>query len=448
MSRGHERVALGRRRRLGPGGMLGTGLRALLLVALFGAGALFLLHLWRTQGTRVLFDFKGGLYDAGRDILHGRDPYRPGFLATQAAIMRAGGIAVGETTRNLFSIPVYPAPANLAVVPLSLLPFWLAGALFTLLSIGAMVLGLRLLGVRDRRCFAVALLSWPFLFSLDLGALGPLLVLGAGVAWRWRERLWPPAIALASLVVAKVFPWPLGVWLLVTRRFRALGLAVVVALVALFVAWAVIGFDGMMQYPRMLSELSQIEEGRAVSLVALLLAIGVPAGIATTAALAATAGLLGIAWRFARRPDGDAQAFGLAVMAALTSSPIVWEHYMVLLFVPIALVSRRFSPLWFVPACTPLITGIADAFIAKGGPIHGISQNTVSAAVWLVLEAVVIWRLCGLHSAVAEREREHQSARWATRARGLRAGGRLARTRPERVPAGYQEPGGYAGTTS
>jgi hypothetical protein len=419
----------------------------LLMVALFGAGALFFAHLWRTQGHRVLFDFKGGLYDAGRDILHGHDPYRPGFLATQAAIMRAGGIAVGETTRNLFSIPVYPATANLAVVPLSLLPFWLAGALFTLLSIGAMVLGLRLLGVRDRRCFAVALLSWPFLFSLDLGALGPLLVLGAGVAWRWRERLWPPAIAVASLVVAKVFPWPLGVWLLVTRRFRVLALAIVIGLVALFAAWAAIGFEGMMQYPRMLSELSLIEEGRAVSLVALLLAIGVPAGIATAAALAATAGLLGIGWRMAKRPDGDAQAFGLAIMAALTCSPIVWEHYMVLLFVPIALVSPRFSPLWLAPACTPLITGIADALISKRGPIHGVSPDTVSAALWLVLEVVVIWRLCRFHSTAAEREPQERSLRWATGVRLLRAGGRLARTRPERIPAGSREPGGYAGTT-
>ena len=447
MSQAHERVEPGHRPRFGAGGVLGTGLRALLMVALFGAGALFVLHLWRTQGHRVLFDFKGGLYDAGRDILHGHDPYRPRFLATQAAIMRAGGIAMGETTRNLFSIPVYPAPANLAVVPLSLLPFWLAGALFTLLSIGAMVLGLRLLAVRDWRCFAVALLSWPFLFSLDLGALGPLLVLGAGIAWRWRERLWPPAIAVASLVIAKVFPWPLGVWLLVTRRFRTLALAIVIGLVALFAAWAVIGFEGMMQYPRMLSELSQIEEGRAVSLVALLLAIGVPAGIATAAALAATAGLLGVAWRLAGRPGGDAQAFGLAVMAALTSSPIVWEHYMVLLFVPIALVSRRFSPLWLLPACAPLMTGIADALVSKGGPIHGVSQNTVSAALWLALEAVVVWRLCRFRSAVGEREREERSVSWATSARLLRARGRLARTPTGRVPAGYQESGGYAEAT-
>jgi hypothetical protein len=369
--------------------------RALLIVALLGAGLMAVLGMSAIPSHDLLFDFKGGLYDAGRQILHGHSPYRPGFLETQAAIMRAGGIAIGETTLHAFSIPVYPAPINLAVVPFSLLPFWLAGVLFTVLSIGAMVLGLRLLGVRDWRCFAVALLSWPFLYGLDLGALGPLLVLGAGIAWRWRDRLWPPAIALASIVVAKVFPWPLGIWLLVTKRFRTLALAVVIGGVACFAAWAVIGFDGLAQYPRMLSNLSQIEQGRAVSLVAVLLALGFSAALAKAVALAATAALLGLAWRFARRPGGDAQAFGLAVIAALTSSPIVWEHYMVLLFVPIALVSPRFSKLWLVPVCTPLIVAISAAVVPLGSSKGLDRQLSVREAVlWLVLEAIIGYRVC------------------------------------------------------
>ena len=364
--------------------------------------ALIVVGMTNIPGHKVLFDFKGGLYNAGHDILHGRDPYRPGFLAAQASILRAGGIALGQTSLNAFSIPVYPAPINLAVVPFSLLPFWLAGVLFTLLSIGAMVLGLRLLGVRDWRCFAVALTSWPFMFGIELGALGPLLVLGVGIAWRWRDRLWPPAIALASIVVAKVFPWPLGIWLLVTRRFRTLALAVAIGGIVTFAAWAVIGFDGLTEYPRMLSNLTMIEEGRAVSLVAVLLAIGVSASLAKAAALAATAALLGLAWRVARRPGGEAPAFGLAVIAALIASPIVWEHYMVLLFVPIALVSPRFSKLWLVPACTPLII-VLSAAVFPVGSTRGVDPLSLrEAVVWLVLEAIVVGRLLGLASRASE----------------------------------------------
>jgi hypothetical protein len=383
-----------RDRKLGPRGVLATAASALLIFALFASCALFLLGMSGIKRHALLFDFKGGLYNAGHEIVHGHDPYQPGFLAHQAAILRAGGIARGETSLNAFSIPVYPAPINLAVVPLSLLPFWLAGVLFTLLSIAAMVVGLRLLGVRDWRCFAVALLSWPFVFALDLGALGPLLVLGAGIMWRWRDRLWPPALALASIVVAKVFPWPLGIWLLVTKRYRALALAVAVGGVATFAAWAVIGFHGLAQYPQMLSDLSLIQERRAVSLVAVLLAIGVPVALATAAAFATTAALLGVAWRFARRPGGERQAFGLAVIAALTATPIVWEHYMVLLFVPIALISPRFSKLWLVPVCTPLVIGISAGLFPLGKSVHGVEPGSVRAAVlWLALEAIVAFRL-------------------------------------------------------
>src|SRR6202034_3510813 len=103
--------------------LLTAFLRDLVVVAFFVATSLYVYNLIRTQGSLVFFDFKGGLYNAGVDILHGRDPYRAAFLAHQAAIIRAGGVALGETAKNAFSVPVYPAPANLAVVPLSLLPF-------------------------------------------------------------------------------------------------------------------------------------------------------------------------------------------------------------------------------------------------------------------------------------------------------------------------------------
>jgi hypothetical protein len=371
-------------------GLLGT----LLICLLIGGCALMAHAMSDIPGHQLLFDFKGGLYNAGVAILHGHDPYQAQFLARQAGIVNAGGIAIGETTKNAFSIPVYPAPINLAVVPLSLLPFWAAGVLWTLLSIAAMIAGLRLLGVRDWRCIALALVSWPFVFGADLGALGPMLLLGAGVAWRWRDRLWPPAMALASIVVAKVFPWTLGAWLLATRRYRALALAVAIAVVACIAAWAVIGFSGMAEYPKMLSNLSVIEEGRAVSIVAVLLAAGVPAMMAKAVALGVTAALLGAAWRFGRRPGGDAQAFGLTIIAALCSTPIVWEHYMVLLFVPIALVSPRLSALWLVPACSPLVVVISAMIVPiSSGAQFGAHPDIRSALMWLIIESVVVWRV-------------------------------------------------------
>jgi hypothetical protein len=377
-----------------PSALVAAGWRALLVTALLGCVPFLVLGLAHLPAGGVLFDFRGGLYDAGRAIIHGHSPYQPAFLAHQAAIIRAGGVARGENVGDPFSIPVYPAPANLAVIPLSLLPFRLAGTLFTLLSLAAMVFGLRFLGVRDWRCTALALLCWPFIQGLYLGALGPFLLLGAGVAWRWRARIWPPAIAIASLVITKIFPWPLAIWLLITRRFKAFGVAVAVGLVVVLVAWAVTGFAGLAQYPGMLSNLSFIQERRAVSVVAVLLAIGLPARAASAFALAATVGLLGFAWRLARRPGGDRKAFGLAIVAALTSTPIVWEHYMVLLFVPIALASPTLSAIWFLPLSVPVLSGILIALFNLS-PVSTLG----SAVLWIMLQAFLIVRLCYTGSA-------------------------------------------------
>jgi hypothetical protein len=366
----------------------------LLAVAICLSGLELIHSVIQVNGTRGLYDFRGGLFNAGVAILHGHTPYQPGFLAHQAAIMHAGGIAVGETSNKPFSIPVYPAMANVAVVPLSLLPFWLAATIYSLLSVAALLVGLRLLGVRDWRCLALALISWPFMFGLFLGAIGPFLVLGTGIAWRYRDRLWPPALAIATVVGAKVFPWPLGVWLLITRRYKALALTVAAGVVLTFGAWALIGFDGLAQYPKMLSEVSFLQEGRAVSVVAVLLVAGVPAGMASAITMGLTGALLFTAWRIAGGPDGDRRSFALVIIAALTSTPIVWEHYMVLLLVPVALVSPRLSKLWLLPMCTPLVNVLSTALIPQGSQIGPHPAETLRTAVpWLLVEAVVTARV-------------------------------------------------------
>ncbi|MGA2012968.1 MAG: hypothetical protein ABSH51_20850 [Solirubrobacteraceae bacterium] len=147
--------------------------RVLLLGPVLIAGPALAFDTLLVGPRHMLYDFQGGLYNAGLAILHGAGPYQPGFLAHQAAIMRAGGIARGETAAHPFSIPVYPAAANVLMVGFALLPLWLAGALYTLASIAAMLGGIWLVGVRDRRCLALVIVSWPFLYGVYLGAIGP-----------------------------------------------------------------------------------------------------------------------------------------------------------------------------------------------------------------------------------------------------------------------------------
>lgn len=372
--------------------------------AVLASAVVFAIRL--VQSGALLFDFKGDLFRAGQAILRGQSPYHPRYLAALAELKRAGGMLP-----SAFAVPVYPAPLLLAAVPFSLLPYLLSGVLFMVLMGGAMISGLRLLGVRDWRCMAVALASWPFLFGLVIGALGPVLVLGIGLAWHFRARLWTPAIAISSVVIAKVFPWTLLVWLFVTRRFRTLALTLVIGIASLFAAWAVIGFAGMSEYPRMLANLSFVERGSGVSLVAALLGAGVPGGVAEVVALAAGLLLLGAAYRFARRPGGEAQALGLSVIAALTASPIVWAHYLVLLFVPIALASPRLSAIWFVP----LLSGL----IPKPNP-HSAGQMLF----WFSLEATVAVYVCLSPTAVDRKLATVKRGAWPRRG-GAQETGRI-----------------------
>ncbi len=202
-------------------------------------------------------------------------------------------------------------------MPLSLLGVNVAGVLLMALCVGALVGAMWLLGVRDWRCFAVAAVSSPALSGSWIGNVSTLLLLGTAVFWRLRshERMLPVTTAL--VVGAKLFLWPLGAWLLVTRRYRQLAMSVVLTIVFLLAAWAVIGFAGLTSYPRMLVNVAAV--------------------------------LVAAAWRLTREPDGDLRAFGLIVVAALIASPVVWLRSMALLFAPIALLSPTLSLLWFVP---------------------------------------------------------------------------------------------------
>jgi hypothetical protein len=322
-----------------------------------------------------LFDFRGDLFDAGRELLSGASLYHPAFLAHLAAIKHSGAPPITG-----FALPVYPPPVLMAVAPLSLLPFPVAGAIFLIVSLAAIIVGLYWLDVRDWRCFALAIMSQPTVSGLWFGALTPLIFLGGAAAWRWRARVLPPALAIASVVVAKLFPWTLCVWLLVTRRLRALVLTGATIVGVMAVGWAILGLAGILAYAHMLANLAYVEEGAGPSVVAVCLGLGMGATPARIIAFAAAGLLLGIAWRRARTGD-ERVAFGLAVMAALVASPVVWANYFVLLYIPIALTSRRLSGLWFLPLLMYFIPADAQ---------HHVAQD----ALWVAADVGVILALC------------------------------------------------------
>ena len=233
-------------------------------------------------------------------------------------------------------------------MPFGLLPFPVAAALITVVLIAAVAATLAVLGVRDWRCYGAAYLSVAVLHDIRLGALTPLLALGLALAWRWREQA-RAAVPLALIIVAKLFLWPLTVWLVATGRLRVALRGVVLAVTASAVGWAVIGFAGLSDYPKLLSVLSDAEQGRGYSLVSAGLWLGLGPAAARAVAVAVGAGLLAFCWREGRR-GFDERSLALALAAALALSPIVWLHYFVLLLVPVALARRTFGAVWLIPA--------------------------------------------------------------------------------------------------
>jgi hypothetical protein len=267
-----------------------------------------------------LFDLHG-MWKAGHDVVTGHSPYP--F--------------------------VYPAPAAFLMAPFGALPWSVAVVTFTLSLIAALVLALRLLGVRDWRCHALALASMPMASSIMIGTLSPFLALGAAAAWRYRDRRFVVAMAIAAVVVTKIFLWPLVIWLLATRRVRTAVTTVLFGIAFLFGSWAVLGFDGLREYPHRLGNIAGLVQETSYSPFALFRLLGLSTGSARLAVLGLTIAALAAIVAVARGRDGDRRSFLIALAAGLLASPIVWMHYLVLLFVPIALYRARLGAAWLVP---------------------------------------------------------------------------------------------------
>ena len=304
----------------------------LLLLVVPSVFAMLLFRFGYLQSWPIGFDFRGTLWEPARAILEGSTIYPE---------PRPEAVVGGNPA-------VYPPVLVLASVPLALLPVTLA-ALVWLCLLGLCVLAaLRVVGVRDWRCHVLALTSPVVVHGLFYGNLTVALVLALALAWRYRdERPAVAGIAVGVAVAAKIFVWPLLVWLLLTRRYRASAWAAAAATALVLGAWAVIGFEGIRDYPALLRVVQDVYAVRSVSASTAVAALGVPTTVAVAAAATLGLALLALAFLVVRRPDGDRRAFALVVGGCIVASPIVWPNYLALLIVPIAITWRTLAPMWW-----------------------------------------------------------------------------------------------------
>ena len=302
-----------------------------------------------------------------------------GFLFDLHVMWKAGHDIVTGHSPYPF---VYPAPAAFLMVPFGLLPWKVAVAAFSLFVTGALFLTLRLLGVRDWRCYGAACASAPFVGTIAVGTLSAFLALCAALAWRYRDRRWIVAIAIVGAVATKIFLWPLVVWLVATRRFRSAATTVLLGIATVFGFWGAIGFSGLTGYVHFMRHVAGLELGRSYSSFAFFSSLGASDGSARLAVVALT--LIGIVaiLAIARGADGDRRSFVAAIAVALLVSPIVWLHYMILLYVVVALYRRRLSVAWLIPSLY---------WILPGEDSHG--STAVIVRMWLVTGLTVVFAL-------------------------------------------------------
>jgi hypothetical protein len=265
-------------------------------------------------------DFQGTLWAPGHNIRHGLSPYPSAF-----------GSMAGSPS-------VYLPPLIILIgVPFSLLPFAIGAVMFGVVLLACSAVALWLVGLRDWRCYATALLSVPVLGSAGYGNPTPLVLLTVAIAYRTRQAGRRSALAVAAAVIVKPFVIPLFAWL--APRRAAVGVTAFV--VSVTGAWAAIDFDGLTRYPQLLSRLTTAQGSHGASVYALTLNLGAGRLIAVGCALAAAVVVL-IAGR---------ASFESAILASLLGPTIVWGGYYMLLFLVLAIRSPRYSWRWLIGLC-------------------------------------------------------------------------------------------------
>jgi hypothetical protein len=278
------------------------------------------------------FDFRGTLWEPARAFL---DVDRIYPEPTRAAVL------VGNPA-------VYPPLFVLLAIPLALLSVAVAAWVWFVLLGLSVFAAMWVLGVRDWRCLVLALASPVVVHGLFYGNLTVALLLLMALAWRYRDHARVAGLAVGVGIAAKLFAWPLVVWLLLTRRFRAAAWAGGSAALLVVGAWAVIGFDGFAHYPALLRQVQDVYAVRSVSVSTVVGAFGASDSLAIASAWVAGIALLAVAAWIVGKADGDRRAFAVVVLACIVTSPIVWPNYTALLLVPIAVTWPRLAPAWFL----------------------------------------------------------------------------------------------------
>ena len=281
-----------------------------------------------------------------------------------------------------FGLFYYPPTFAPLLVPFGFIAESLAIAIWIALSIAAFLVGVAILPVsRAVRWWIVLLagLSFPFVYGVKLGQVGPILLLLMAIGWRWLDSPIRLGASGALGAAIKLQPGLLLVWALLTRRLRAVAVGAVVLATLAVGATLLAGTGAWSDFLTLLRAVSDpISTPHNLTPGAVAHQLGVPPDVAPFVQVASTVVVLALVLVSIRWATDEA-SYLTTVVATQLVSPILWDHYATLLLLPVAylLAAGR----WWALAIP----------LATAWPLVGVTPPAVyPLAFWITLVAVLL----------------------------------------------------------
>ena len=289
-------------------------------------------------GDTLGFDFLA-YHQAAERLLGGRQLYDMSYTQT-------GG----------FGLFYYPPTFAPLLLPFGALSATTATWAWIGLSIVAFLVGVAAMPVSMTVRWSTLLLagwSFPFVYAVKLGQVGPILFCLFALGWRWMDR--PALLGFVGALGAaiKLQPGLVLVWALLTSRFRAVVVGAAVLVTLAVVTTVLAGVGSWTDFLTLLRTVSDpIRTAHNFTPGAIAFASGVSADVAGLIQLVNTVAVAVIVLASIRWAT-DVASYMVSVIASQLVSPILWDHYALLLLLPVAFLLA--SGRWWA-AVIPLVT--------------------------------------------------------------------------------------------
>lgn len=307
------------------------------------------------------------------------------FLSYDSAVRRflGGGILYDQSFQETgaFGLFYYPPPFVLLAIPLTFLDPGAAAAVFAGILLVTFMAAVAILPVATRIKWVLLLLggmSWPLVYAIKLGQVGPILLFLFAIGWRWMDRPWRLGGATAIGIAIKIQPALILGWALLTGRRRAVVAALVIFAVLAVAATIVAGPSSWIDQATLLARVSKpIDTPHNYTPGRLAFEAGASQAVAWGVQIANWV-LVAVVVLYAIWRATAVASYLSVVIASQLISPILWDHYALMLLLPVAYLLSR-GHWWAV--LIPLATSV---------PLVGITPPVVyPVAFWVTLIAVV-----------------------------------------------------------